>query len=403
VKPGAQEITLTVENRHDFRALAGMKLAWAMQRNGADLQQGEVPLHAAAHETETVRIPVNIFADATGDVLALVVRCIDEKALQITERSVRLDLFDAKRNAWPQAMKAETAPSVTDTETEVKITLPRWVLTVARPSGALTINDRAGHMMVAGISPHTGRKFSLVDGRNTSGVRTRKTDIWPVSTLKKLDSPQIKVTQGRSTVHLTVSGSYPRPDAPDQALAGGYQMEISPNGAIAITYDFAPTNARGILLEGGLSVVLPDSLSEFRWIGQGPYPAYPGKERLDEFGLFHVNREDLYFQGNRRETELALLTTPGGAGVALSAAPSDVAVERQGDTTLLSHNAVLSGLGNKGKLPETIVDVAKTPHIAGSLTLVPLAEAWPAALTRLFGQPAAAKHVFHPFYHSYDQ
>jgi len=80
-----------------------------------------------------------------------------------------------------------------------------------------------------------------------------------------------------------------------------------------------------------------------------------------------------------------------------------VAVERAGDQTLLSHNAIISGLGNKGTPPETAVDAAQTQRIAGSLTLVPLDDAWPAALARWFGGPAAASEVFRPFYHSYDQ
>ncbi|MDR2675621.1 MAG: hypothetical protein LBC18_12395 [Opitutaceae bacterium] len=36
-------------------------------------------------------------------------------------------------------------------------------------------------------------------------------------------------------------------------------------------------------------------------------------------------------------------------------------------------------------------------------TILPLDAEWPAALKRYFGEPAAARDVFRPFYHSYDQ
>ena len=65
--------------------------------------------------------------------------------------------------------------------------------------------------------------------------------------------------------------------------------------------------------------------------------------------------------------------------------------------------AVISGLGEKGRAPETLVDAAKVGKIAGSLTLVPLGEAWPEALVRWFGKPGAASEVYRPFYASYDQ
>jgi beta-galactosidase len=404
VQPGAQEISLTVENRHDFRALAGMKLAWSLQRNGAEIQSGEVPLKAAAHEKETVRIAVNIPADASKDVLALNVRCVDEKDFQITERAVRLELAEAKRGSWISHLPAADQPVVTEGETELKITLPQWSLAVERATGSLTLRDAAGKILVAGIFPHSGRKFILNDRRLVGEMgRGKQADVWPASTLTKLDVPEIKITKQKSTVRLTVSGSYPRTDATNQAFVGGYQADILPSGAITISYDFAPKNSKAVLLEAGLSIVLPDSLAEFRWIGQGPYAGYPGKDRLDESGIFHLNRDDLYFQGNRRETELALLTAASGTGIALMTQPGDVAVERAGDTTILSHNAVLSGLGNKGVPPVTLIKAKDTPHITGSFTLVPLGENWPAQLTRWFGQPSGAKEIFKPFYHSYDQ
>ena len=152
-----------------------------------------------------------------------------------------------------------------------------------------------------------------------------------------------------------------------------------------------------------MSILLPPELTELRWIGQGPYPGYPGKDRLNEFGLFHLNREDLRFEGNRRQTDLALLTTAAGAGVALVTAAADVALVRDGEGTLFSHNAVIGGVGNKATSPETMVDAARTPRIAGSFTLVPLDDAWPAPLTRWFGKPAAAADMLRPFYRSYDQ
>lgn len=424
VKPGQQEIALTVENRHDFRALTGMKLAWSLRRNGADVQRGEMPLNAAAREKETVRVAADIPANAAGDVLTLEVCCLDEKGSHVTERSVRLDLPDAKRDAWLRGLAGTDKSKITESDTEVKVEHPRWTLTVSRPSGALTIHDRAGRVLVAGIYPHPGRKHTL-----TERIAAAKSNTWRASTLTEVRGIAIKATQEGPAVHLAVSGTYLRPQPPqenkrekisdepldkqaagvvqqfaaNESFVGGYQAEITPGGAIAISYDYTPTNARGHFTEAGLSVLLSPELTEFRWIGQGPFAGYPGKYRLNEFGIFHLNREDLRFPGNRRETELAVVTTPAGAGVAMVAIAADVSVERAGPGTLLSHNAVLSGLGNKGASPETFVDVGEAPRIKGSFTLVPLSEAWPEPLVRWFGTPAPARDVFQPFYHSYDQ
>jgi beta-galactosidase len=423
VKPGASEVILTAENRHDFRALTGMKLEWSLLRNGGIVQQGEEPLHATAREKETVRVSLNVPADAEADVLALELRCVDESGTQITERSVHLEIDGAKRNAWLANSKDVGKPKITETETEVKIEHPRWSLTVSRPGGALSIRDHSGRVLVEGIYPHPGRKLTMTEGRSAG-----KSDTWRYSTLQEIINSEIKVTSEGETLSLSVSGTYPRPkprkekevkrseepldqlDTPvehqhveGEGFVGGYQAEIASSGNITIRYEYSPVNAKGRFAEAGLSVLLPSGTSEFRWIGQGPYPGYPGKDQLNEFGIFHLNREDLNYQGNRRGTEVAVATDPNGRGIALVTNAADVAIERNGDKTLLSHNAVISGLGNKGSTPETFIKAEKTPRIAGSFTLVPLDGDWPAALKRWFGKPTPAKNVFKPFYHSYDQ
>ena len=410
VKSGSQEIALTVDNRHDFRSLAGMRLTWSLQRNGAELQKGETPLQAAAHGRETVRIAVNIPADATADVLTLHLRCIDESGLEIIDRTVRLDLPAARRAAWPDELPAAAKPVVKEDDGQVDIQLAKCTVTVRKNDGQLTIHDAAGKLLVAGIQPHCGRKLTMAEtlgaGRKAAAAEALgagSSGIWRTTTLQKLASPEITVTQDGDTVRLAVSGNYPRPDSPEQTFTGGYQIEITSSGAMKIHYNYTTTNAKGKFPEAGLSVVLPSGLTEFRWIGQGPYAGYPGKDRLNEFGIFHLTREDLRFQGNRRGTELALLTNSSGLGVALETNAADVAIERDGDGTILSHNAVISGLGNKGTSPETFVDVEKTPRISGSFTLIPLDETWPVELTRWFGMPARASDVYRPFYHSYDQ
>jgi len=429
VHPGAQQIALTVENRHDFRSLSGIKLLWSLQRNGKDTQQGVVALKAAAREREMVHIPLQIPSGANADVLALNVRAVDERGLQINERSIRLHPAGGVLQAWTDGMPGKGRPQVVETAAQVTVTLPQWVLTVQRGSGDVTIRDHAGQLLVAGIHPHGGRKPTMAEALGAG-----KSGLWLASMLTASSAADVKVDQRDGQVRVSVAGRYSLAASPENAaqsqapktgfddlmpgadpaapgktgngqaaLAGHYQLEIGANGTIAVSYEFAPVNATGMLSEAGLSMVAPPGAGELRWIGQGPYAGYPGKDRLNEFGVYHLSREDLRFRGNRRETEVALLTAPDGAGFAMTMSPADVAVERQDALTVLSHNAVIGGLGNKGTAPETAIRLDKTPRIAGSFTLVPLGKAWPAPVARWFGRPGPATNVYKPFYHSYDQ
>lgn len=430
IDPGAMHVALTVENRFDFRALKGIRLQWSLQRNGKDIRQGRVALHAAARGRETVRIPVGTAPNPAGDILLLQVRAIDEQGMQINERSIRLEQAGRAPARWRAGLQAKAEPVLTDSAAEVKVTLPQWTLTVQRASGELNIRDHAGKVLVAGLYPHTGRRPTMAEA-----LLSKSSPLWLSSMLDTLEHPVVNVERRDGKVRLGVSGRYALRDASavlaaalqvaapaaraddlvqgagksaqpgngKGGLQGGYQLEIAANGSIAVSYDFAPVDAVGRLSEAGLTVMAPSGTDEFRWIGQGPYAGYPGKDRLNEFGLYHLNRADLRFQGNRRETEVALLTTAGGAGFAMLTPGADVAVERGVERTLLSHNAVIGSLGNKGTSPEVSIELGSVARISGAFTLLPVPGAWPSALTRWFGKPGPATKVFKPFHHSYDQ
>ena len=428
VKTGRQTVDVTVENRHDFRALTGIALLWRFERNGRIVEQGRLMPNAPARGRQTLQVPLTIAADGLDDVLALHIRAVDERGLQINERSIHLLQEGSTRAAWTAKLPDLGAPVLRESADEIVVTSARWVLSVQRATGALSVRDQSGKVLVAGMYPHSGRKPTMAEA-----LRSTTSPLWLSSVLTDLREPVVSAEQRAGLIRVAVSGHYRLQDqdsiqaallqvakqaaGPDDLIAeaakaaqpgngkggltGGYVLEIGATGTIAVSYDYSPVEMVGRLSEAGLSLVAPEGASELRWIGQGPYAGYPGKDRLNEFGLFHLHRDDLHFQGNRRETELALLTAADGAGFAVGMSSADVAVERSGLQTLLSHNAIIGGLGNKGTAPE--VPTGQEARISGAFTLMPVTPAWPAPLTRWFGQPKQARDIFRPFHHSYDQ
>jgi beta-galactosidase len=392
---GRQRLAIELENRHDFRSLRGMRLHWALEQNGRKVGQGELPLHAAARARETVAVELTPPPVEQGDVLVLALRCVDEHGLQINERALRLR-YDALQAAQPAAPAVTEMPELTETADEVRVRTTAWTLSLARRTGQLSVRDAAGQLLLAGIHPHTGRTLSMAEE-----LSLPKRPLWRSVYLPLLAAPAIEATQSGDAIELGVAGRFHAEGKPQEALSGGYRLRIGADGTLDLRYDFTAAETAQ-LSEAGLSLVAPPALTEFRWIGQGPYAGYPGKHRLNEFGLHHLARADLRFQGNRRGTEFAMLTAGAGQGVAMALAPGDVAVERQGENTVISHNALIGGLGNKGTLPETMVTLQPGQRISGRLRLMLLAPAWPAQVARWFGAVPPTP-LLAPFHHSYDQ
>lgn len=399
VKVGSQRLSLQVENRFDFRALTGLKLEWALQKNGADTKKGTIALKAPARSSETVSIDVKIPDDLDKNFYALALHCRDESGRVLVERAIRLDgPTKGSTNADLLGSLPAAKLDLGENENEIRVNHPRFSLALDRKTGEITLRDNAGTTLARGGFPHVGRRFTEAEA-----LRPKTSPIWEGAYLHQVTNLVTSAARSETGIRLSIRGKYARNGVPEQFLEGEQTVSIAPNGAIEIVYDYVPVNGSGVFLEAGLSLVVPASASEFRWVGQGPYPGYPGKDRLNEFGVHHLNRDDLNFQGNRREVTVAALTDPKGNGVLLSFEPSDVAVENTSDGTVFSQNVVLSGRGNKGGTPELSFKAEDLKHIAGKFTLTPLEAKWPAAVSRWFGKPGATVPVLHPFYRSYDQ
>jgi len=399
-RPGANEMTLQVENRFDFRALTGVTLTWSVLCNGVARQSGKIPLHAPARSTETVTIHLQPVEEAGDDDYAIDLRCTDGKSTDsFYERTIRLDpvAADSSRIYMLAASKPAGTLALEEAVEEIRVRHSDFTLILTRASGEITLRNPAGQVLAGGFFPHIGRRF-------TEGefVRAKKERTWTGAFLRDSIGLEVGATRTADGITLRVHGNYSRPDATEQSLTGEMNLLVRPTGVIEVAYDYVPVNGSGLLLEAGLSLLVPATAAEFRWIGAGPYAGYPGKDLLNEFGRWHLNRADLSFQGNRRAVELALLTNPAGAGVLLGGRDMDVAVERAGENTILSHNAVLSGRGTKFVAPDTLIKAESAPHLAGKFTLLPLAAGWPAPLAAWFGEPGATQ-PFQPYYHSYDQ
>lgn len=395
------ELSLEVQNRFDFRALTGINLEWALRRNREIVASGKEPLHAKANTTESVKLAWSLEKRTPSDFFDVSLRCLDEAGHAFYEKVIRLgsDSSPSDRTTVLLDGAVSTAPRLEETADLLRVVHPTVTAELDRHTGELVLRDPTGHLIARGPLPHTGRTRLTL----TEGLRAKRDSIWLGATLShpaKLETRAIPSAEG---ITFQVRGEYSRNDTPEQRLSGGFTALVRPNGAIDITYDFAPLQAQGSMIEAGVSFIAAPTDTEFRWIGAGPYAGYPGKDALNEFGIFHLNRDDLAFGGNRRATDVAVLSAPAGVGFAILSPSGDIAVESSPDGVILSHNALVAGRGNKGVQAETLLLAAEIKQISGHFSLIPLGPTWPATLTRWMGPQDESAPLFHPFYQSYDQ
>jgi len=397
-------VTLSVENRYDFTSLDQITLGWKLWQNGQVSDAGEQVLKAPPHGIEALEFEIldpGASADGT-DFLMLELECRDQADRIVNEETV---LLSEPLEAMDLLNRSPDCPDPADVSSPVlevggkvvTVTYDTGRLILNKTSGVASLVDRFGRTVVSGIYPRAGRVATMSELRVAD-----KTGLWKHPVLQLPEGVQVEAVADADGVVIRVTGKWSDSKTPEKYFTGGYVLRLAASGLVSVDYDFQAFG-EGMFSEAGLSLQVPSQLSEFHWVGQGPYAGYPDKDKLTTMGAYQLNAQDLYFKGNRRKTSLAMLTRPEGWGLALCCAPSDVAVEHFEGSLLLSHNVLMSGLGNKFTAPETQMAVVEHSRIKGAFTLQLLSENWNEALINRFGKPGPAAEVFHPFYHSYDQ
>jgi beta-galactosidase len=389
LKPGQKIITMTIENRYDFTDLSEGRIEWELISDTSCIHRGVLKLSCSPHDTVDAIINLQSPFSSNSLLQYMRVKFFDRENYQFYERSV---------NLVPEAANLMISLDLQNQTKKKSIGLKlsdNGMINLSNPDRKPLITD--------GPYLRVGRKLGLInwvlkDDTSQDSINISTEGAWFPHYLK---SPEVisKVTEKNKTTYTL---SYRRGKS-EQKLEGTICYTQALNGGTEITYIFKPKNAKGFFLEAGLSFLVSSELTEFRWIGKGPFPSYPGKSALDEFGIYHMNYDDINYQGNRSGVKIALVTDKKGNGFAIVGNDANIALEKTDLGILFSHNALVSGRYSKKSLPVLKYDAEKVKEISGSFTVYPLSQKWPEVLIRLFGNPSDIVKPFNPYYHSYDQ
>jgi beta-galactosidase len=409
VEAGTQALAVRLENRRDFLSLEGVKLRWELLRNGDVASQGERALNTPARGAETLSLPVAIGDWPLTDVLTLRLTFTEASGAQPYERTLAVERPDLKSGLRLQGVLAtakKTKPTIDNDAQQVTVRTAAGSYTVNRATGQATFKGADGAVLSDGMGPNAGHAPTINDmGKG----RDRLRQIWGYGLLRDAKEVAVNVVTEGETVLVSVHGTYARPRHPTQALKGGYTLRFQPDGSIQVGYEYEAVGAEGEATQLGFTFSVPAAQGEFRWLGQGPYAGYAGKDRQNEYGAFHLGRGDLHFPGNRRGVEFATLGAAHGAGLMLAGDGLTVDLEETAGGTLCTHlgstpsdRTASEGKGDGAEVSSRVKMSART-RFSGSFTLLPLTGVWPQPLIDALGRPGEAAKPVNPFVRSYDR
>ena len=194
--------------------------------------------------------------------------------------------------------------------------------------------------------------------------------------------------------------------AADGTCAAGIKADIRTETLGNVTrcqFSLTPDSSDTFLSELGVALLLPRQIDRVQWIGLGPMPTYPGRFRSGRYGFWAKQQDDLYFEGNRRGVDAALLTDHEGNGLLLFANRADISFEETDRGIVVSCNALVSGQGPKFARTAFPVIAGEVGTASGEFFLYRVdKDHVPQIVRDLFLSPDNVPEPLHPYVKQYD-
>ncbi len=252
------------------------------------------------------------------------------------------------------------------------------------PINPMDMTDR----LIAGLTEQTADPMTKVQGRMM--VRAGR---------KATMAEKLKVGDKRMEKYLL-------PLSSDGRNAGSIMTDIRTEkvgNATHVVFSLTPDTTDTFLSELGVAFLLDQQIDRVQWIGQGMMPTYPGRYRAGRYGFWSMQQGDLYFEGNRRGVDAALLTDQEGNGLLLVCKNSNVSFEQTDRGIVLTYNVAVSGQGPKFARTAFPVVAKEVGTASGDFYLYRTdAGKMPELLQSLFGNPQTIPLPYHPFETQYD-
>ena len=267
------------------------------------------------------------------------------------------------------------------------------------------VTDVQGHSLLhqgIRVNPRQDMAHYLTENldRTTGDPMTRVQDGFLVRAGRKATmAEQLKVADQRLErylIHTTPSGGQA---GPLKAVIGSEPAGNAMRYRFTLTADTSNT----FLSEAGIAFLLDKRIDRAQWIGNGPVPTYPGRFRAGQYGLWGMRQGDIYFEGNRRGVDVALLTDAEGNGLLMVCNNGNVSFEQTDRGIVLTCNAAVSGQGPKSRRTTFPVIARQTGTIAAEFYLYRVdAGHWPAVLRSIFNDPQSLPEANNHFLTQYD-
>lgn len=341
-RPG-RSIELTLRNEYDFTNLRDLECRWSLAENGRSIEQGDMLVDLPPRQSMQLAVrPTFNKPDPNAEYHAALQFLREGRV--IYEHTVWLKPDDWRKNfimrlsdlRWDPAWKVTTNSEETLVEHRdfifhASLTNAAWFL-FAREGNTRLIADGPQIRVGRSLTPP---EAAFAEGSAQSGPRL-------LSVLQPLNRNVDRRVKDIEIKTLVVASA---PESATRALPAQIDVLTSPWGYLDVRCILQPGDEWDSCSEAGLSFTVPPTLNRAGWLGEGPYPSYPGKDHLNLHSFFPLTPIDRLTEGNRANVQLLALMGEHGYGLGIVTWRGNIGWESAPEGTRVFINAAVAGKG----------------------------------------------------------
>ncbi|MDP8243129.1 MAG: glycoside hydrolase family 2 TIM barrel-domain containing protein [Candidatus Hinthialibacter antarcticus] len=383
-RPG-RSIELSIKNWHSFTNLNAYDAIWFLQENGAVIEQGEMKINLPPQRSMKIAVRPQ-HAQPNPDANTYLVMQLLKDGEITSEHSVWLKpkSFEQDFTMRLRDLSWDKNWTVTTDIEESRIDHHDFIFHTRTDNCAWFLLAREGNRRLITDGPFLDLNRSLTPPERLHALQSGaalpcEQNAPPLRVLER----QVDRRGPDIEIKTRVASSIPECSTEVEA-----QIDLlsSPYGFCDVRFSFHEIQTSQIITEAGLSFLVPSTLDQIGWLGDGPHPAYPGMDQLSLPGFFNLRPVSSIIPGNRRRVQALLLTNNEGAGLGVLLWGGDVSIHPTPDGTMVRIQAAVAGRGDANdptRFPIRPDSLAQSKQ-STTFRLVPIG-------------PGAASHFFQPW------
>ncbi len=382
IGPGKQRISFRIENTYDFTDLTEVTVDFEFYVNGKMVQDGNLNWSQSPSTIQRHTLSLNAPDSLHMQLMFIKFKVWDNQSRYIADHTIKL---------IPEYLDVQLSKNFPSGEEESileeKGSLIHKSYKYSAKMEVLALsNTTADELFSTAAVLRVGRQPEMAEIRNYD--KTFKT-FWAEYILDNPRELQKSLEESPSGYRLRMVNTYSRKDKGKTAesIEAVIEYEFNRGGWIDVSYSLTPVNVTDYFLELGLGLILPPDMNNLQWVGEGPYSAWYGQDDASKYGIYELSPDNLYYPGNKQNTELAVVSDKEGNGICILTDKNTISLEETEKGVIFSHVLLSAGKGNKTSLQISLKThkASEIESVNGDFRIYPLeGNNWPEFLENLF-------------------